>query len=69
MALTLPDEVAWVLDLLGYSWPDADEDKIHEAAEAWRQFATAVDWGRYAELFEYAADDGRLRLPEARPPV
>lgn len=42
MALTLPDEVAWVLDLLGYSWPDADEDKIHEAAEAWRQFATAV---------------------------
>lgn len=29
-----------------------------------RQFATAVDWGRYAELFEYDADDGRLRLAE-----
>jgi len=21
-----------------------------------------VDWGRYAELFEFDADDGRLRL-------
>ncbi|WP_353945067.1 PE-PGRS family protein [Streptomyces sp. HUAS MG91] len=42
MALMLPSEIEWVLDLLGYSWPDADEDKIHEAAQAWREFAEAV---------------------------
>ncbi len=33
-------------------------------AEAERQFATAVDWGRYAELFEYDAREERLYLPE-----
>jgi len=33
-------------------------------AEADRQFATAVDWGRYAELFEYDAREERLYLPE-----
>jgi NitT/TauT family transport system ATP-binding protein len=32
--------------------------------EAERQFATAVDWGRYAELFEYDAREERLYLPE-----
>jgi NitT/TauT family transport system ATP-binding protein len=34
------------------------------AAEAERQFATAVDWGRYAELFEYDASEERLYLPQ-----
>jgi NitT/TauT family transport system ATP-binding protein len=33
-------------------------------AEAERQFATAVDWGRYAELFEYDANEERLYLPD-----
>jgi NitT/TauT family transport system ATP-binding protein len=33
--------------------------------ESERQFATAVDWGRYAELFEYDASEERLYLPEA----
>ncbi len=33
-------------------------------AEAERQFATGVDWGRYAELFEYDASEERLYLPE-----
>jgi len=40
-----------------------DEYYPHEEAE--RQFATAVDWGRYAELFEYDAGEDRLYLPEA----
>jgi NitT/TauT family transport system ATP-binding protein len=31
--------------------------------EAERQLATAVDWGRYGELFEYDASEGRLYLP------
>lgn len=43
MSLTLPSEVAWVLDLLGYNWPDADEGKLHECAQAWRNFAESVN--------------------------
>ncbi len=32
--------------------------------EATRTLDTAIEWGRYAELFEYDAREGRLRLPE-----
>ena len=39
-----------------------DEHFPHQEAE--RQFSTAVDWGRYAELFEYDASEERLYLPE-----
>ncbi|NMG20952.1 AAA-associated domain-containing protein [Brasilonema bromeliae] len=46
------------LDLLDEHFPHA---------EAERQFATAVDWGRYTELFEYDASEGRLYLPEPVP--
>lgn len=42
-------------------------DEHFPHAEAERQFATAVDWGRYAELFEYDADEERLYLPEVQP--
>lgn len=46
MALMLPGEVEWILELLGYEWPDANEDQIHSAATAWRQFAlTAAQLG------------------------
>jgi NitT/TauT family transport system ATP-binding protein len=38
-----------------------DEHFPHEEAE--RQFATAVDWGRYAELFEYDASGHLEKLP------
>jgi NitT/TauT family transport system ATP-binding protein len=38
-------------------------DEHFPIAEAERQFATAVDWGRYAELFEYDASEGRLSVP------
>jgi hypothetical protein len=43
MALTLPDELAWVLDLLGYSWPEADEDALHEVAVTWRSFGKTLE--------------------------
>ena len=33
------------------------------AEEAERQLSTAVDWGRYAELFEYDSNERLLRLP------
>ena len=39
-------------------------DEYYPQDEAQRQFATAVDWGRYAELFEYDADGGRLSLAD-----
>jgi len=38
-------------------------DDYFPLEEAERQLATAVDWGRYAELFEYDAIEGRLYLP------
>ncbi len=41
------------LDILDEHYPDE---------EAERQFATAVDWGRYAELFEYDAQERRLTI-------
>lgn len=42
------------LDLLDEHFPHA---------EAAQQFATAIDWGRYAELFEYDASEERVYLP------
>ncbi|MGA7936591.1 MAG: nitrate/sulfonate/bicarbonate ABC transporter ATP-binding protein [Kovacikia sp.] len=39
-------------------------DEHFPPEEATRQFATAVDWGRYAELFEFDASEDRLYLPE-----
>jgi NitT/TauT family transport system ATP-binding protein len=38
-------------------------DEIYPADEAIRQFETVVDWGRYAELFEYDAGGRQLYLP------
>ena len=38
-------------------------DDYFPLEEAERQLATAIDWGRYAELFEYDAIEGRLYLP------
>ncbi|GAB4298245.1 MAG: nitrate/sulfonate/bicarbonate ABC transporter ATP-binding protein [Oscillatoriaceae cyanobacterium] len=40
-------------------------DEHFPEAEAERQFATAVDWGRYAELFEYDAREEQLYLPKS----
>lgn len=39
-------------------------DEYFPHVEAEKQFATAIDWGRYAELFEYDASEERLYLPE-----
>jgi NitT/TauT family transport system ATP-binding protein len=49
----------FVLDIL---------DEHFSAAETERQFETLVDWGRYAQLFDYHADEERIYLdrePEA----
>ncbi|RSO11013.1 PE-PGRS family protein, partial [Streptomyces sp. WAC 06725] len=38
----LPDPLEWVLDMLGFNWPHADEDKLIQCAQVWRQFANEV---------------------------
>jgi hypothetical protein len=38
MGRQLPSEVAWVLDLIGLTWPDADEDALEAMGNAWLQF-------------------------------
>ncbi|GGX51725.1 PE-PGRS family protein [Streptomyces chartreusis] len=43
MSLTLPGELVWVLDLLGYSWPEADEEALHQVAETWRAFGAELE--------------------------
>jgi NitT/TauT family transport system ATP-binding protein len=40
-------------------------DEYYPSQEAERQLTTAIDWGRYAELFEYDASERRLYLPES----
>ncbi|MFJ9418402.1 toxin glutamine deamidase domain-containing protein [Streptomyces sp. NPDC101227] len=40
--LNPPAAVEWVLEMLGFNWPTADEDKLLECAQVWRQFAADV---------------------------
>jgi NitT/TauT family transport system ATP-binding protein len=40
-------------------------DEHFSADEAERQLQTAVNWGRYAEIFDYDAKTGRLHLSES----
>jgi NitT/TauT family transport system ATP-binding protein len=35
-------------------------DEYYPNEEAKRQLETAVDWGRFAELFEYSATEDRI---------
>ncbi|WAL75437.1 hypothetical protein OU787_30250 [Kitasatospora sp. YST-16] len=46
MGVVLPDELAWVLDLIGINWPNVDEDDYREMADAVRQFAEEIDQHR-----------------------
>ncbi|MGI5378646.1 toxin glutamine deamidase domain-containing protein [Streptomyces sp. CA-251387] len=40
--MMLPDELEWVLEMLGYRWPTANEDKLRDCAAVWRQFGEQV---------------------------
>ncbi|MGD6742859.1 hypothetical protein ACOKM3_13555 [Streptomyces sp. BH106] len=42
MSIMLPGELDWVLDLLGFEWPNIDEDLLYQAAQEWRDFGQAV---------------------------
>jgi len=39
MTIQLPSELASALSLLGFDWPDADEDKLDGMGKAWTAFA------------------------------
>ena len=42
-------------------------DEYFSEEEVQRQLETAIAWGRYAELFDYDADQKRFFLPEPEP--
>jgi hypothetical protein len=39
MGLQLPGELVSLLSMLGYTWPQADEEKLFEMGNAWMNFA------------------------------
>lgn len=43
MAITIPSELAWVLQMLGYEWPEVDEDEVQKGAVLLRQFGEDMD--------------------------
>jgi hypothetical protein len=40
MGMMLPDGLVWIMDKLGFEWPDLDEDEIHRAATLVRQYGS-----------------------------
>ncbi|MFI8182964.1 YwqJ-related putative deaminase [Actinacidiphila glaucinigra] len=45
VGVVLPDELAYVLDLIGVAWPNVDEDDYREMATSLRDFADDIDGG------------------------
>jgi uncharacterized protein YukE len=43
MATTLPDELASLLNMLGFQWPNVDEDRLRAMAGQFKQVAGEVD--------------------------
>lgn len=43
MALMLPDELVWVMQKLGFEWPDIDEDELRRGGEIVRTFSSDMD--------------------------
>jgi hypothetical protein len=42
MSLMLPADLVFVLNLIGFNWPTADEDKLRESARHWREYASEL---------------------------
>ncbi|MBO0840690.1 MAG: hypothetical protein J2O49_07715, partial [Sciscionella sp.] len=58
MSITIPSEVSWLIPIVvGQSWPQGDEDKMRDLANAWRAAGRAV--GQVAEDGEHATADVR----------
>ncbi|TWG97358.1 hypothetical protein L615_003600000240 [Nocardioides sp. J9] len=43
MGMMLPDELVWILDKLGYEWPDVDEDEVRRGATLVRQLGSDLE--------------------------
>ena len=43
MGMMLPNELVWVMEKLGFEWPDIDEDELHRGAEIVRVFRDDVE--------------------------
>ena len=52
MSVMLDGKLVFVLNLIGFNWPAADEDKLKECARHWREYA--------AELEHTIADTKRI---------
>jgi hypothetical protein len=53
MTITLPQDLAWALNQLGFAWPDSDEDKLNQMGQAWTTFAATLN-GLIAEAEGHA---------------
>jgi hypothetical protein len=42
MTVQLPGHLVDALSLLGFDWPDSDEDKLDEMGQAWTRFAATL---------------------------
>jgi len=42
VSLMLPSDLVFVLNLIGFNWPTADEDKLRESARHWREYASEL---------------------------
>jgi hypothetical protein len=52
MSVMLPGDLVFVLNLIGFNWPTADEDKLRQSAQHWREYAS--------ELEHVTADTSRI---------
>jgi hypothetical protein len=42
MSVMLDQKLVFVLNLIGFNWPQADEDKLRESARHWREYASEL---------------------------
>lgn len=43
MGMMLPNELVWILEKLGFEWPDIDEDEVRKAAQLTRTFGSDLE--------------------------
>jgi hypothetical protein len=59
MGMTIPGELASVLAMIGYDWPEGDEEKLFELGQVWMDFASTVEQvGREADALAAEVTDG-----------
>ncbi|MET8525587.1 hypothetical protein AB0I89_26795 [Micromonospora sp. NPDC049801] len=57
MGLQIPGELRSLLDILGYTWPASDEQKLFELGQAWCEFSSDV-----AEFIQQAETAAKAAL-------